>query len=331
MATVITNDNSDILHQETFRFPEEKLHSPELIEQKQDFKHHFGEVSFQEMYFDGYHIAFGAAEAHENLHIESTEMHSQVSLFFVVHGQFDTSVEGVFARRRFSSLEHNLVYNPSTPETVDVIKQKGIEIAGLSFTKDRFLQMAENNGRVLDKLAQNIAVDKAIYLNKNSNQPITSKMLMVLDEIKHCQFHGGLKKLFLQSKVIELLALQCEQYERAENMRTEVISLSQADREKIYYARDLLLVQLQEPPSLQELSRLAGLNEFKLKNGFRQVFDNTVYGYLNDHRMEHARKEVQNGQKTLGEIAYHLGYSSPQHFSNAFRKKFGISPLKMRH
>jgi AraC-like DNA-binding protein len=66
-----------------------------------------------------------------------------------------------------------------------------------------------------------------------------------------------------------------------------------------------------------------------LKNGFKEVFHNTVYGSLSDTRLEMARKEMQ-GAKTLTEIAFELGYSSNQHFSMAFRKKYGVAPNKLR-
>jgi AraC-like DNA-binding protein len=73
------------------------------------------------------------------------------------------------------------------------------------------------------------------------------------------------------------------------------------------------------------------LNEFKLKTGFKKVFDNTVFGYLNDQRLDHASElMLQQQYRPLSDIALELGYSSPQHFSNAFSKKFGISPGKMR-
>jgi AraC-like DNA-binding protein len=155
-------------------------------------------------------------------------------------------------------------------------------------------------------------------------------MIRILTDIRNCQFQGGIKKLFLQSKIFELLALQCEQYERA-GWNGYAVNISATEREKIYHARDLLLSAVQSPPSLHELSRQAGLNEFKLKTGFKKVFDNTVFGYLNDYRMEQARQKLlQQNEHSLAQIADELGYSSLQHFCNAFRKKYGVSPGKVR-
>jgi AraC-like DNA-binding protein len=333
MDIQIRNDASEILLREQEDHPLEKLFSTSLIEEKQHRNYHFAEVSFKEMYFDGYHIAFGGAHVHENIHITTTDQVSTITLMFLLNGQFVTGPDIVKAnvgKRLYQSLEHNLYYNPTPAENTDVEKQHGFEMVTFSFSRERFLELADNNGRVLDRLANHVAGDKGVYLNKKVNAPITTRMLMVLEEIRQCQFTGGVKKLYLQSKVLELLALQCEQYERTEQKRPEALILSPADKEKLHYVRELLLKSIQDPPSLQELSRQAGLNEFKLKNGFRQLFDNTVFGYLNDHRMEYARKKIIQQQHSLTEIAEQLGFSSIQHFSAAFKKKFGVSPSKIK-
>jgi AraC family transcriptional activator of pyochelin receptor len=330
MGLQISNDSHEVLFREEDIFPLHKLHSPSLIEETQRLDKAFGAATFTEMYFDGCHIAIGQAQVYENLHIESTENMAAVSLLFLVHGTIETDMEFSGGIRRFSSLEHNLIYNPQDIENASVIKQNNLEMMSLSFSRERFLELAANNGRVLDGLAEKIAGGKAICLNKSSNQPITIKMLGILEEVKHCEFSGGLKKLYLQSKLLELLALQCEQYEQYERVSESAVIISATDKEKIYFARDILLQRIQNPPSLQELSRLCGLNEFKLKNGFKQVFDNTVYGYLNDHRMLHARRLVLEGSTSLTDIADIFGFSSIQHFSTAFKKRFGMSPLKMR-
>jgi AraC-like DNA-binding protein len=332
MDIQITNDASEVLFREQQDFPVGKLLSASLIEEKQDMKYKFLDASFKEIFFDGYHISYGRAHIYENIHIATLENEvSNVSLFFLLKGQFETMFDGTAgARRRYKSLEHNLYYNPDGAENTDVEKQDGAELISLSFSKERFLELAANGGRVLDVLADKVAGGKGLYLNRKTNAPITTRMLMILDEVRQCQFNGGVKKLFLQSKMLELLALQCEQYERGEKSGPEVIRLSAVDKEKIFHARELLLRNIQHPPSLRELSRQAELNEFKLKNGFRQLFDNTVFGYLNDHRMEYARKLILQQQHSLTSIAEQMGFSSLQHFSNAFRKKFGVCPSKIK-
>ena len=131
--------------------------------------------------------------------------------------------------------------------------------------------------------------------------------------------------MFLYSKVIELLVFQVESYNRLFDPKVRYIK-TDYDKERILFAKDYLVKNLETPPSLTELSRIAGINEFKLKRGFKEVFGQTVFGYLTDVRMELAKNDLLEKQKSITEIAFELGFSSVQHFSNAFKKKYGMAP-----
>ena len=98
------------------------------------------------------------------------------------------------------------------------------------------------------------------------------------------------------------------------------------DRERILFARDYLLKHIENPPSLPELARLAGINEFKLKNGFKEIFNQPVFAWLADVRIETAMAELMKKNRPITEIAFELGFSSPQHFSAAFKRKYGVPP-----
>ncbi|ASZ13951.1 AraC family transcriptional regulator [Chitinophaga pendula] len=329
MPLTISNEVNELLYREDVIVREEMLNSNTIVEERQEFSYEFGTATFDELYFEGIQIVRGAATVKENLHIVASETPSLVTLQFVIKGEFTTDMFGIRKKVPFGSLEHNLAYAPVETGYVDVNKQDRVELIGLHFTRDRFVQLAENNGPILERLASAIAVDKRICLNEKGNQPITTRMLMVLEEIRTCQFTGGLKKLYLQSKVLEMLALQCQQHENAFGATKQLLNISAADRERLYYARDILIRHAREPLSLSALARQVGLNEFKLKTGFKQLFGNTVFGYLSDHRLNNARTLLLEGAKTVTEIADELGYASLQHFSNAFRKKFGCSPSKL--
>lgn len=102
------------------------------------------------------------------------------------------------------------------------------------------------------------------------------------------------------------------------------------DRGRLLFARRYLLEHAAVPPSIEELSRIAGINSFKLKNGFKELFGETVYGYLNKYRLEKAKHLIILGDKNMTQIAFELGFSSPQHFSAAFKKAWGCSPKKIK-
>ena len=83
-----------------------------------------------------------------------------------------------------------------------------------------------------------------------------------------------------------------------------------------------------DPPTLESLSAEIGLNIKKLKEGFKQLYGDTVYAYLLDHKMEEARRMLEERQYNVNEVGLKLGYSTASHFIAAFKKQFGTTPKK---
>ncbi|RAJ00358.1 AraC-like DNA-binding protein [Chitinophaga skermanii] len=325
MPVVVKSDDNSILAADDLMFKAEDIRSNVLIEQTQRLDYDFGTATIKEMRFDGIMMGYGTIDVHENIKVEASDLTPLVGMHFVLKGNYQAQLSPRKEKVTFSDLEHTIMYNPDMEDYIQVRKQPGMSVFGMSFTIEKFKEMAEGNGRLLESYAEKIEANKPIFLLDNYR--ITQKMLAVINDVKNCEFSGGLKKLFLQSKALELLALQCEQVETTKPSRE---GLSKQDIEKIHFAKEILLLNAREPLSLTELARKAGINEFKLKKGFKEVFNNTVFGYLSDYRMEQAGILVTLKDRSLTDIADELGYSSLQHFSLAFRKKYGVSPVKFR-
>jgi len=155
---------------------------------------------------------------------------------------------------------------------------------------------------------------------------IKPAMNLILHQILNAPYRGTTRQLYLEGKVLELVALQLQQIsERLRKPRNPPV-LRREEIDRIHHARDILVRQLDHPPSLQMLARQVGLNEHKLKVGFRQIFNTTVFGYLYHHRMEQARQLLEAGEMTVASVAYAVGYANRSHFAAAFRRKFGINP-----
>ena len=74
------------------------------------------------------------------------------------------------------------------------------------------------------------------------------------------------------------------------------------------------------------LARQVGLNDYKLKLGFRQMLGTTVFGYLHQCRMEQARHLLATKDVTVTEVVRAVGYSNRGHFAAAFKRKYGVTP-----
>ena len=91
-------------------------------------------------------------------------------------------------------------------------------------------------------------------------------------------------------------------------------------------ARDLLLADLSQAPSLAELAAAASMSEATLLRGFRRVFECSPYALFQRERMQAARVRLQSRQESVGSVAADFGYSNPSHFAAAFKEQFGIPP-----
>jgi AraC family transcriptional regulator, transcriptional activator of the genes for pyochelin and ferripyochelin receptors len=107
-------------------------------------------------------------------------------------------------------------------------------------------------------------------------------------------------------------------------------NIRQPDLDCLHRAQEILLQDLENPPSLLQLAQQVGLNDYKLKAGFRKAFGTTVFGWLHQQRMQQAYLLLQSSDLPITEIASQVGYTSPSAFSTAFKKFFGISPSSCR-
>lgn len=167
-------------------------------------------------------------------------------------------------------------------------------------------------------------------LNGKEQHFTSCEMNVIISQIKNARLMGNAAGLYIEAKILELLALQLRRKEYPEQWMCNLCCKRKSDIEKIHEARNILLSRLNDPPSIMELSKEVGINDNKLKYGFKEVFNQTVYGCLFEHKMELAGKLLLDMDKTIGEVAEECGYEYASHFTNAFKRKYGVSPSEFR-
>ena len=222
---------------------------------------------------------------------------------------------------------HNILYSKDFDMTVEN-RTLELETFGVQFPKETFLRFTQNSTDLLKRFAEKIIKDKSVLLTDQWGA-VDPPIQQVVDQVLHNRYTGDLQQLFLLSKSIEILVLCAESCQKTSNKK-DVFLKSNTDKEKIIAARDLVNESVHCPPSLSEIAAAVGLNEYKLKRGFKETFQTTVFGYLTDQRLLLARRYLLDTEKTAAEIAYELGYSTPQHFNNAFKSHFGHTPDSIR-
>jgi len=180
--------------------------------------------------------------------------------------------------------------------------------------------------KVLKQLAQ--GVDEQPYFQFGTTTPA---MQVALHQILNCPYQGPTKQIYLESKALELIGLRLDQsFTEPHMLSPSSHCLKEADIERIHQAGEILIDELEQPPSLIDLAQRVGLNDYKLKLGFRQVFGTTAFGYLHRYRMEKAQQLLLQSQLTIAGVAQAIGYTSQSRFCDAFKRQYGLTPRSYR-
>ena len=125
---------------------------------------------------------------------------------------------------------------------------------------------------------------------------------------------------------IHVLSLLAEQLRHLDlQLPTRTPRHSQRDIDKLDQARALLETRMDRSLTVSELAGAVGLNESKLREGFRHRFNKSPLRLLLELRMKKAWQLLETGCQ-VAEAAYSVGYDHPSNFSAAFSRFFGCAP-----
>lgn len=318
-------DTNQVLHESDVS--DHDLNSPGLVENINRLKLPFAEAVLSHWRFDGIHMI------HTDWHYkESSDMAFQtdldiVQLNFNLRGKVLLNSDQFEKPLDYGPNQHNMLYGNGNAGIITNQHLYASQFV-IQFTRDSFLKLTENANDILKRFSEKVLLGKPVLLS-DQHLPIDLPMQQAINAILNCKYQQGLKKMFMHSKAIEILVLQAEAFNCLQTPK-KTVARTDYDKDRIHYAREYVVEHIDRPPSLSELARVAGLNEYKLKHGFKEMFRTTVFGYLAEKRLELARDYLSDPNRSVTEIADLLGYSSIQHFSFAFKKKFGHSPRAVR-
>jgi AraC-like DNA-binding protein len=271
---------------------------------------------------DGVELAIAHYQLHDSVTVQLPEREHPLEYSFHLAGGCKTPQSA--ARTGQFSLWGSGV---APVETAEWSASEQIDV-NVHIAPERFLTwLSQTSDLIPHELQHLVQPSPQHYYNRSG--ATTGVMQTALQQILHCPFQGITKRVYLESKVWELMALLIEQelQHHAGKQRTQrTHSLKPDDVDRIHHAKHILLQRLENPPSLIELARQVGLNDCTLKRGFRQVFGTTAFGLLHDYRLEQARQLLEERRLNISEVSQAIGFANRSYFASAFRKKFGVTP-----
>jgi AraC-like DNA-binding protein/mannose-6-phosphate isomerase-like protein (cupin superfamily) len=108
-------------------------------------------------------------------------------------------------------------------------------------------------------------------------------------------------------------------------------ALSARHRQSLSACEQALLANLRHPPSSSELATMADLSDGYFNALFKRYSGYTVGAFVTRHRLLEARRLLVQGQLSVKEVAFQVGFHDQFHFSRLFAKTFGVAPSRLRN
>jgi len=250
-----------------------------------------------------------------------------IAVAFYGYGNVDLTVKYGSKQKEFShtkGLALSFYANDNVEFIHSVSASKPLECLVIATTAKTIEKLPNEEGELFGEMLNQLVNPSDQYV-EGPSFIMTPEMQSIVDSLFNIQYTGKTKMMFFRSQITTLLS---HFFGQLASLKTEKINTS--EREKLNQARDILLENIDNPPSLNEISKEIGLNTFKLKKEFKAFFGVPVFKYLQNERLTLAHKMISNQESTVQEAAWHVGYDSLSSFSNAFEKKFGYRPSQIK-
>lgn len=245
--------------------------------------------------------------------------------------QFNLSTEDIFYKNCFSCSEivcpmsGNLVYDAENGNAqIGLIKDVTYNTFDIHLPVS-FLNEYAGENKLLDHFLEQIQKGRSTFLSDN-RVLVNPKIFSTINDMKNCLYSGLTRRIYLESKILELVALSIDSIEN----NTSKFKLTAYERGRILETAQTIRQHIAQPYTIVDLANMAGINQTKLKQGFKELMGNTIFGYLQEIRMEQAKRYLLDTDLPIQEISNLSGYTSLSNFSIAFKKVFGTPPSSLR-
>lgn len=180
----------------------------------------------------------------------------------------------------------------------------------------KFLQEEEANFKFVFESANNFWIEELM----------NDDILRTVNELVKKREPASMKSFYYKMKAMELLFYLFESLKKRGSISDQ--KLNKFDIEAVYKVRDKIVSSLSDSISIAELKKVAGMNELKLRRIFKQIFGMGIYDYYQQMRMKEASRLLREGNLSVTQVGYQMGFENLGHFSKVFEKHIGKKPKK---
>jgi AraC-like DNA-binding protein len=273
---------------------------------------------------NGFYILNTTNESNKKSYLKKEIDASYIQFHFMIEGKSTFIFNDGVYKMNVENGKYIVLYNPIKNLPINAVVNEKSSLISILISINKFHKLFSEDSNNIQFLKDENVNQKYYFENKISN-PIS----LVLNEIKRFDIKSSTKNLFLKAKVYELFS---HLYNRNRDLNIEQCPFltNEENFKKIKKAKEIIITNMTNPPSLVELSEEINLSLKKLKEGFKKIYGKPVYQFLIEHKMELAKKLLSENNFNVNEVSLKLGYSTASHFITAFKNKYGLTPRNFK-
>ncbi|GAA3585389.1 helix-turn-helix domain-containing protein [Marinobacter xestospongiae] len=278
---------------------------------------HFSYQPCEGLMFGGYDMIYAA-----DANIRSLQ-HPGLFIGLMLCGQ-STSVHSGGSNRIPIPVGRPIVLSFAKPTLCTNTYYAGEFCAGVGLHID-FLALPAELGR---PLKTSLLYLKAHFMDKSSLTvlPVLPALNALVEQALQIPQDAPFRELELEAVFMNFMAYICRATEQLRQQDGVRGSLQQRARNRVKLVTDYLQDNLDQTPSLTELSEIAGVNPSTLSDNFKTAYGRTIFAFFRDLRLDAARRMLRSEGLSVTETGLRVGFSSPAAFATAYRRRFGHSP-----
>ncbi|THU40397.1 helix-turn-helix transcriptional regulator [Niastella caeni] len=277
----------------------------------------FGNVLFQHIQSNGILIRLQHFLLNRSCTFTMLEYEPLLKLRFHLTNHIQYHIEGL-GNLVFYEQGYNLLYIPYLNNRLH------FQEAGVYFSIDIHYPVCTLSQKLPPLVLMNDFQKKVIHQQPAMLVPVNQvASRSLLTHLYQLIYTGKRPGATLHSKSLAILHQCLESI--SEHPVWEPISVSMEEAQVIYMARTHMQENLHQEWTIKELTQLTGLNDYKLKTGFHQLYHSSPADYLRDIRMEKAWHLLSGKKRSVSQVAEEVGYTNLSAFSKAFKKYYNIT------
>ncbi|WP_205513793.1 helix-turn-helix transcriptional regulator [Longitalea arenae] len=277
----------------------------------------FGHVLFQQIQSNGVFIRLQHFLLNRGCTFTMMEYEPLIKLRFHLVNHIQYHIEGL-GNLVFYEQGYNLLYIPFQNNRLY------FQNAGVYFSVDIHFPVYVLSQKLPPLVLMNDFQKKVLHQQPAMLVPVNQVANRSLLTHVHQLIQSGKRSTAaLHTRSLTLLHLCLENI--SEHPVWEPVNLTMQEAQAIFMARTKMEENLKQEWTIKELTQLTGLNDYKLKTGFQQLYHSSPADYLRDIRMEKAWQLLSGKRYSVSQVAEEVGYTNLSAFSKAFKKYYHIT------